>query len=164
MARMSPAFLGDAPTIDPSLDFLPTTPEAGTPAAGSPLLGPAVAATPPGNPASPSLWSEFTDFLHNATYGTESDSQKAQLIQQEQASLVQAGMAPAQAQTKATSDVTNMLLVNNADPSQSSFFGSPGVQGLIPTIPGPSLGEIIAIGAAVSIGILLLGSVMRGRS
>lgn len=77
-------------------------------------------------------------------------------------------MDPTQALTQATSDVTNTLMADKADPSQSSFWGSPGVQGLIPSVPGlslggPGLGEVIVIGAAVAIGLLVFGSVLRGR-
>lgn len=49
------------------------------------------------------------DVLYNAIFGNLSPAQQASLVSQEQASLVQAGAAPAQATEQAQSDVTQTL-------------------------------------------------------
>lgn len=70
----------------------------------------------------------IADFFHNAIYGTLSPDQKAALIEQETTGIVNAGGDPTTAASQAQADVTGVLTMDNADPSQSTFFGSAGFQ------------------------------------
>lgn len=74
---------------------------------------------PIGSPGTIPGTSGIADVIHNATYGTLTDSQKQAIVQQEVAGLVRAGVDPATAAAQANSDVTNVLTASNADPSQT---------------------------------------------
>jgi hypothetical protein len=84
------------------------------------------------------------DVLYNAAYGNLSPNQVAQQTAQEQAQLVQAGMAPAAASTQATSDVDDAL-------STYSGPGGAGVTwtGALPSQPGFPTAAANAAGNAI---------------
>lgn len=73
-------------------------------------------------------------FIWNAATGTLSQAQKDALIAQEAASVTQAsGSAadPTAIATQAQNDVTSVLTLNKADPSQASLFNNPGLDSLL---------------------------------
>lgn len=73
-------------------------------------------------------------FFHNALYGTLTPEQKLALEQQQADSVVKASagtISQQDAMKQAESDVTTVLTMNHADPSQSSILGSPGIENLL---------------------------------
>lgn len=82
-------------------------------------------------------------FVHNAIYGTLTQEQKTALEQQQADSVVKASggsVSQQDAMAQAQRDVTSVLTQAGADPSQSSFLGSPGLESLLSKV-----GWIIAI-------------------
>ncbi len=71
-----------------------------------------------GNVATDWLWNWKA--LDMNTSGVLTPDQKQQLIDQEVADLVKAGMSRSAALAQATHDITGVLTANNADPSQLS--------------------------------------------
>ena len=83
------------------------------------------------------FWDRVEGFVHNALTGTLTDAQKQTLANQEAAALVQASggnLSASDAAAQAQSDVTAVLKINNADPSQASLFNNPGLASLFSKI------------------------------
>jgi hypothetical protein len=104
------------------------------------------------------------NFIVNAATGALSQDQKNQLIQQEQAGLVTAGMDSTAAANWAQYDVTNALVAAHADPSQASVINSPGVQNVIGAGTSQwlsSYGKYLLWGAVGIGGLIVIGSMVK---
>lgn len=82
----------------------------------------------------------FTPGPANVLISTLTQEQKDALVQQHTADLVKAGMDSQDAATWAESDITTMLMANNADPSQS----------------GVPIWQWFALGGAALVALLIL--------
>lgn len=95
-------------------------------------------------------YEEIEGSIWNAATGTLTDAQKQALIDQQIAGVTRAsGADPVDATaiaTQAQQDVTAVLTMNNADPSQASIFNNPGLDAIL-----QKAGWVIAIAAIAAL-------------
>lgn len=95
-------------------------------------------------------YEEIEGSIWNAATGTLTDAQKQALIDQQIAGVTQAsGSGPVDSTavaTQAQQDVTAVLTMNNADPSQASIFNNAGLDAIL-----QKAGWVIAIAAIAAL-------------